>query len=280
MNPGSWHIRSVAAAQPHRVAFAQDVFNLENPTLAAAFASPSADRHEVVAQAAPAKTFVVLDENAAAADFTLISRIEQRFARGDLPPLAATLKLPGGEASKNDPAHLDTLYRAMLDCGIDRRSYVLAIGGGALLDTAGYAAATMHRGVRLIRLPTTTLAQCDSGVGVKNAVNRFGVKNATGTFAVPWAVVNDSRFLRTLPDDVWRHGFAEVVKVALLKDAELFCWLEEHADALACRDEPLAEHAWQRSAALHLQHIAEAPPDGGGDPFEADQARPLDFGHW
>ena len=103
---------------------------------------------------------------------------------------------------------------------LDRRSYVIAIGGGAMLDAVGYAAAIAHRGVRLVRLPTTTLAQADSGVGVKNAINYFGKKNWVGTFAVPWAVINDSGLLTTLPDRDFQVGFSEAVKVSLLKDRQ------------------------------------------------------------
>ncbi|MEM7577720.1 MAG: 3-dehydroquinate synthase, partial [Planctomycetota bacterium] len=256
-----------------RVAFTKRVWQPNNPTLAEAFGH--ADPHDA------SRALVVLDAQLAQSQPDIAPQIRQCFDQGDLPLLADVLYLPGGEASKNDPAHLDTLYRAMLEHDIDRRSYVLAIGGGALLDAVGYAAATLHRGVRLIRCPTTTLAQCDSGVGVKNAVNRFGIKNAVGTFAIPWAVINDSAALASLPDDTWRHGFAEVVKVALLKDAALFHWLESHADALAARDEALAHHAWQRSAQLHLHHIAASrEAGGGGDPFEQRHARPLDLGHW
>ncbi|MEM8494560.1 MAG: 3-dehydroquinate synthase [Planctomycetota bacterium] len=269
---GTWHQRRVSLKQPYRVGFTDDVWQPDNPNLAQAFALTDEERG--------AKALVVVDEAVLQADRHWRTRIDQRFVCGDLPGITGVLTLPGGEESKNETRHLDTVYRAMLEHGIDRRSYVLAIGGGALLDTVGYAAATMHRGVRLIRLPTTTLAQCDSGVGVKNAVNRFGVKNAVGTFAVPWAVINDTNFLRSLPDDIWRHGFAEAVKVALLKDAALFNWLEEHAQILAQRDEHLAQYAWRRSAELHMQHIAEAEPVGGGDPFEQRVARPLDFGHW
>ncbi|MEM1446440.1 MAG: 3-dehydroquinate synthase [Planctomycetota bacterium] len=269
---GSWQERQVSQSWPYRVIFTDDAWKPDNPVLRQAF--DDQDAH------APANALVVVDEQAIRADRHLRAQIDRRFALGDLPRLAEVITLPGGETSKNEAVYLDALYRAMLKHDIDRRSYVLAIGGGALLDSVGYAAATMHRGVRLIRFPTTTLAQCDSGVGVKNAVNRFGVKNAVGAFAVPWAVINDAARLRTLPDEVWLHGFAEVVKVALLKDAALFGWLEANAQALADRNEALAMHAWQRSAELHMQHIADAPPAGGGDPFEQRQARPLDFGHW
>ncbi len=112
----------------------------------------------------------------------------------------------------------------------------MAVGGGAVLDAVGYAAATAHRGVRLIRVPTTVLAQNDSGVGVKNGVNAFAKKNFLGTFAPPSAVLNDAEFLTTLSDRDWRSGISEAIKVALLKDPAFFAFLEDHAAALAARD--------------------------------------------
>src|SRR5204862_2038620 len=128
--------------------------------------------------------------------------------------------VPGGERAKQSPALIAALHADLQRLGIDRQSFVVAIGGGALLDAVGYAAATAHRGVRLIRVPTTVLAQADSGVGVKNGINAFGKKNFLGTFAPPAAVINDSTFLVTLSDREWRSGLAEAIKVALLKDSQ------------------------------------------------------------
>jgi 3-dehydroquinate synthase len=189
--------------------------------------------------------------------------------------VAEPLVLEGGEAAKNDPAAVARLQARLNDLAIDRHSFVVIVGGGALLDMAGYAAATTHRGVRVVRVPTTVLAQADSGVGVKNGVNAFGKKNFLGTFAPPWAVLNDRRFLLTLARRDRVAGMAEAVKVAVLLDAQFFAWLTEHAAALAAGAvEPLVELV-RRTALLHLKHIAE-----GGDPFELGSARPLDFGHW
>ena len=158
---------------------------------------------------------------------------------------------------------------------IDRHSYVFCIGGGAFLDVIGLSAATAHRGVRLVRFPTTTLAQDDSGVGVKNGINAFGKKNFIGTFAVPYAVVNDFQFLYTQDEHNNRSGLAEAIKVALVKDESFFDWLEENVGALNALDPPVLEEAVERSAILHARHIAL-----GGDPFETGSSRPLDFGHW
>ena len=183
--------------------------------------------------------------------------------------------VPGGEAVKNDPAHLERILRAINDADLDRRSYMVVIGGGAVLDAVGFAAAIAHRGIRLIRLPTTTLAQADSGVGVKSAINFFGKKNWLGAFAAPWAVINDTALLLTLPDREFIGGFSEAVKVALLKSPEVFARLCRDASKIRDRDMAAALPMIRASVEFHLAHITE-----GGDPFESREARPLDFGHW
>jgi len=139
----------------------------------------------------------------------------------------------------------------------------------------GLAAATSHRGVRHIRIPTTVLSQNDSGVGVKNAVNFKGIKNYVGTFAPPWAVLNDLDFLDQLPGRERVSGIVEAVKVALIRDPDFYRWLEQNADALATFAPEAEEYMIRRSAELHMRQIAH-----GGDPFEMGSARPLDFGHW
>ena len=183
--------------------------------------------------------------------------------------------IPGGEEAKNDPVHLNNLLQAIHTHGIDRHSYLVVAGGGAVIDTAGYAAAIAHRGVRLIRIPTTVLAQNDAAVGVKNGVNAFGKKNFLGTFAPPVAVINDALFLQSLSDRDWRSGISEAVKVALLKDPAFFEYLCDQCNALAARDPEPMHYLVVRCAELHLQHIATS-----GDPFEMGSSRPLDFGHW
>src|SRR5215470_1677524 len=183
--------------------------------------------------------------------------------------------IPGGEAVKNQRDCVEAVLRDLSARHIDRQSYALAIGGGAVLDAVGFAAAIFHRGVRHIRCPTTVLAQSDSGVGVKNAINAFGLKNLLGTFAPPFAVINDSAFIDSLSARDKRAGMAEAVKVALIRDAEFFVWLESEAEALA-RFAPNALDALvRRCSMLHMRQIAH-----GGDPFEMGSARPLDYGHW
>ena len=148
-------------------------------------------------------------------------------------------------------------------------------GGGALLDMVGLAASTAHRGIRHIRIPTTTLSQADSGVGVKNGINAFGKKNFIGSFTPPFAVVNDPHFLATLSERDKRCGYSEAVKVSLIRDEAFFVELEELASKLATFDPSAMERLVYRCAELHMNHIASS-----GDPFEFGSARPLDFGHW
>ena len=144
----------------------------------------------------------------------------------------AAASCPAARRSRTRPGPSTRSTRRSSSTAIDRHSYVVAIGGGAVLDAVGYAAATAHRGVRLVRVPTTTLSQDDSAVGVKNGINAFGKKNFVGTFAPPHAVLNDFDLLTTLDDRDWRAGISEAVKVALLKDSAFFAWIEQHAREL------------------------------------------------
>jgi 3-dehydroquinate synthase len=184
------------------------------------------------------------------------------------------LIIPGGEAAKNNSQSFDALIEAIDTYGIDRHSYVAAIGGGSVLDLAGFAAAISHRGIKHIRIPTTILSQNDSGVGVKNGINYKNKKNFLGTFSPPVAVFNDDSFLSTLSKRDWRSGISEAIKVALIKDADFFYWIETNAAELMNRNLPVMNYLIRHCAQLHLQHIAS------GDPFELGSSRPLDFGHW
>lgn len=185
------------------------------------------------------------------------------------------ITVAGGEQSKQDFSVFQQTAKAINDRGICRKSFVLVAGGGAVLDAVGYAAASAHRGVRLIRLPSTTLAQADAGVGVKNGINAFGKKNFLGVFSPPWAVINDTNLLTSLSDRHWRSGLSESVKVALLKDPEFFDHLCDVSTLLRGRDLDSMELVVQKTAMLHMDHIID-----GGDAFELEVARPLDFGHW
>ena len=235
---------------------------------------------DVIARSAdqtPSRLVVVVDQGVADHHPALIAQIDEYCQRHRtvLQLAAPVLVVPGGEAVKNDSRTVDEIHRVINDAGLCRHSYIVAIGGGAVLDAAGYAAATAHRGIRLIRVPTTVLAQDDSAMGVKNGINAFGKKNYLGTFAPPFAVINDSSFLATLSDRDWRAGVSEAIKAALIKDRAFFDSLEQHAAALKEREMAAMEQVIRRCAALHLTHIAT-----GGDPFELGSSRPLDFGHW
>jgi 3-dehydroquinate synthase len=252
------------------VHFTHDLFAAANTLLADVLLEGA------LPDAGPKRVLVVVDEGVTQHHPDLTARITAYFAgRRGLALVASPLVVPGGEATKNTSENVLAVQRAVHSYGIDRHSYVLAVGGGALLDMTGYAAATAHRGVRLIRIPTTVLSQNDSAVGVKNGINAFGKKNFLGTFAPPYAVLNDLSFLTTLEQRDWVGGLSEAVKVALLKDAKFFSFLEENAEALRNRDEAAMAHAVYRCAELHLNHIVTS-----GDPFEFGSSRPLDFGHW
>ncbi|WP_316813609.1 3-dehydroquinate synthase [Pedobacter heparinus] len=251
----------------YKIYFTSSLFELGNPLLAGFFeARPSA---------ALRKIFFVIDGGVTETHPNLITAIKTYFAgQQQVQLIPDIMVVPGGEASKNDPALFDQLVAAVNVHGIDRHSYIAAIGGGAVLDLVGYAAAVAHRGIKHIRIPTTVLSQNDSGIGVKNGINYQGKKNFLGTFAPPVAVFNDDVFLQTLTDRDYRSGISEAIKVALIKDPDFFYWIEEHAAALAAREQESMNYLIKHCAKLHLDHIA------GDDPFETGSARPLDFGHW
>ncbi len=224
-----------------------------------------------------ARVQIWMDRNVVDNNPAILTNLSRRISESsDSLELVAPIALvEGGEQIKNDPDAIETIFQSIDRDGLDRRSYILVIGGGAVLDAVGYAAAIAHRGIRLVRFPTTTLAQADSGVGVKNAINAYGKKNWKGTFAVPWAVVNDQSLLEHLPDRDFRAGFSEAVKVSLLKSPAAFRFLCDQAHAIVARDWNAVLPAIRSSVLMHLHHITH-----GGDPFEMQEARPLDFGHW
>lgn len=251
------------------VCFTDELYEPDNPLFADVIGS--------VESGATKKVLFVLDEGMFKHHPDLFDRIRGYAAahKNLFELVEKPVILPGGEAAKNDPDLIDELHAAINEANLDRHCYVTAIGGGAVIDAAGYAAATAHRGIRLIRVPTTVLAQNDASVGVKNGVNAFGKKNFLGTFVPPFAVINDYSFLETLDDRDWRAGISEAIKVALIKDASFFDNLEEDAEALARRDSEAIKNLIYRCAELHLDHISTS-----GDPFERGSSRPLDFGHW
>lgn len=269
MEPIDSGSRDYAFAVPftHRFRVTRDVFGKDAAALAQLL-EPTTERG--------ARVQFWVDQNVLDANPDLSQRI-RAFVRGcDRMEMVGNVQVvPGGEAIKNDVHILERMLKVFEAADLDRRSYVVVIGGGAALDAVGFAAAIAHRGLRLVRIPTTTLSQADSGVGVKNGVNLFQKKNWLGSFAVPWGVVNDLRMLETLPDREFVSGFSEAVKVSLLKSPAFFDRVCEQADAIRRRDESAFRPVLDESAHWHLRHITQ-----GGDPFEALEARPLDFGHW
>jgi len=263
------HLQRFHVPLEYPVVFTREAFSAENNALADALCRTEPQRRQ--------RCLCVVEERVAElwpelpARFTAYvgSRPRSLELAGD------TLVIPGAEACKNDPnapARLQAYFEA---ARMDRHSSVVIVGGGGLQDLVGYAAATTHRGIRVVRVPTTVLSQADSAVGVKNGINAFGKKNFLGTFAAPYAVIIDPDFLRTLPRRDAVAGMAEAIKVALIKDRSFFTWLLDNAAALADVEDAATATLVRRCAELHLQHIATA-----GDPFELGSARPLDFGHW
>jgi 3-dehydroquinate synthase len=250
--------------------FTRHVFAPDNSDLLEAFGPIPSGR--------PHRCLVYLDDGLTAANPGLAAAVARWFElhedRGV--QLAATPRqVPGGEVIKQDRAVIELVGRSIAEHNVCRHGFVVIVGGGAVLDAVGLAASLAHRGVRQIRLPSTTLAQADAGLGVKNGINAFGHKNFLGTFTPPWAVVNDADFLTTLAPRDRRAGIAEAVKVALIEDAGFLHWLVAHATAIAAGEAAAIEEAVRRCALLHLAHIT-----GGGDPFEHGSSRPLDLGHW
>ena len=261
--------RTVTVSYHHQVHFTHRVFDAGNELLRNVLsAGPGRARR---------RALIVIDDSLAQSQPELCAQIEAYFNAhaASLELVTPALRIEGGERVKNSYFHVSEIHSQIDKHHVDRHSYVIAIGGGALLDMAGLAAGTAHRGVRLVRIPTTTLAQDDSGVGVKNGINAFGKKNFIGTFAPPYAVINDFQLLASLPARDKRNGYVEAVKVALIRDRVFFEEIEQDAAALAAFEPASMQRLIFRCAELHLNHIATS-----GDAFEFGSARPLDFGHW
>lgn len=266
-------MQRVQVAFDYPVLFTRGMFRPPNRTLRDALTRAREDGSSARRQ----RVAVIIDSGVGAAWPQLTENIEAYFeAHAELLELASAPRLfMGGEAAKNHPALIRQLQAGFFADKLDRHCTVLIIGGGAILDAVGYAAALCHRGLRVVRAPTTVLAQNDAGIGVKNGVNDFGVKNALGCFAPPFAVVNDLDFISTLEPRDQVAGIAEAIKVGLIRDADFFDWLESNAEALAAGERDAMAYMIRRCAELHLAHIRDS-----GDPFEVGSARPLDFGHW
>ena len=258
---------SFAVEYNYPTIFTTRVFDTENETLVTTLERLNEGRrHRVVFYA-----------DAALAMPELIGQINAYcIAHSDVINLAAPVKVvSGGFEIKNDPEFIISTLKELGELHIDRQSFVVVIGGGSVIDAVGLAVALLHRGARLIRIPTTVLGQDDAGVGVKNGIDFNGQKNFMGCFAPPFAVINDLALLVTLGDEDWFGGFAEAVKVSIIRDGSFFEQIEQAVPDLCERNLTVAEKIIYRSAELHLRQISK-----GGDPFEFGSARPLDFGHW
>lgn len=248
------------------VFFAQNIFDPGNTILKDLISSKEGRK---------IKAAFVIDSGVLEYNSSLIADIKQYFKPlADHLVLTEPMVIQGGEESKNDLKEFQKVLALVNDEGIDRQSYIIAIGGGAVLDMVGFAASIAHRGVKHIRIPTTVLSQNDSGVGVKNGINAFGKKNFLGAFNPPVAVVNDLNFLKTLSDRDWISGISEAIKVALIKDRSFFETLQKDKKRLVDREFDAMYSLIHQCAKMHIEHIASK------DPFEKGSSRPLDFGHW
>ncbi|HSH95393.1 MAG TPA: 3-dehydroquinate synthase, partial [Roseimicrobium sp.] len=247
--------RTVTVNFRHRVFFSEHIFRPVNPLLRDVLTN--GEQKEVH------KVLVIVDEALATAQPNLLRQIESYFAAFTdcLKLVCSPLVMEGGERVKNSDFHVSEIHSPIDRYHIDRHSYVIAVGGGALLDMVGLAAATAHRGVRHVRIPTTTLSQDDSGVGVKNGINAFGKKNFIGTFCPPFAVINDFTLMESLAPRDKRNGYIEAVKVALIRDREFFERIEKDSRELRDFEPEAMKRLIFRCAELHMTHIATS-----GDP--------------
>ena len=173
------------------------------------------------------------------------------------------IAIPSGEPSKS-VGQLEALWQWMLGCGADRRSVVIAIGGGVVGDLAGFAAATFARGIRFVQIPTTLLAMVDSSVGGKTGINLPAAKNMVGAFWQPSLVLVDTEMLSTLGERSFLSGLAEVIKYGVIDDAEFFAWLEQNSQALVSRDAEALRHAIQRSCQSKASVVGEDERETSG----------------
>jgi 3-dehydroquinate synthase len=269
MSPTKTVRQQINVAWEFPVVFTHDVFSPGNPVIVDTLNRLGENRRH--------RAIVFIDAFVSKTHPDLASKVTAYFdAHSEKIGLLTEPQIvPGGEAVKNDFTLVEGFMRLMLERHLDRQSFVIIVGGGAVMDAVGLAAALVHRGVRQVRVPTTVLGQNDAGVGVKNGVNFSGGKNAIGTFAPPFAVLNDFDFLLTLPDRDWLCGVAEAFKVSIIRDRAFFDELLANAPRYPARDFAAMQALVTRCAEIHLEHIRS-----NGDPFEYGRARPLDFGHW
>jgi 3-dehydroquinate synthase len=214
----------------------------------------------------PGRCILVTDKNVAD---HYIQRLDSLFQQDGWEPLV--LVLPAGEATKSDE-HLYAIYDAALAWGIDRQTPVVAIGGGVIGDLSGYAASTLLRGIPVVHVPTSLIAQVDSAIGGKTGINRPQGKNLVGTFYQPRLVCIDTETLFTLPRREWHSGLAEVFKHALIRDETFFSWLEDEAERIVARDPGIVRDLVYRAASIKADVVER-------DETEQGIRTILNFGH-
>ncbi|OGA55261.1 MAG: 3-dehydroquinate synthase [Betaproteobacteria bacterium RIFCSPLOWO2_12_FULL_62_58] len=197
-----------------------------------------------------------------------------------------TVLLPDGEAHKNWET-LNKIFDALIENRCERRTTLLALGGGVIGDLAGFAAAVYQRGVPFVQIPTTLLAQVDSAVGGKTAINHPLGKNMIGAFYQPLAVISDTDTLATLPDRELAAGLAEVIKYGLIRDAKFFDWLEKNMNRLVAREPEALAYAIERSCSNKADIVAADERETGirallnyGHTFGHAIEAGLGFGNW
>ncbi len=205
---------------------------------------------------------VVTDDN--------VARFHEAVMRSVVPE-ARWIVRPAGEMHKNWSS-LEQVLVALAEAGVDREGVLVGFGGGVTTDVTGLAAALHARGIRWIAIPTSLMGMVDAATGGKTAVNLGSSKNGVGAFHHPRAVIVNPGLSRTEDDRAVRAALAEVIKVACVRDADLFEWLDSHRDALARRDEGALRHAVRRALAVKTRVVNE-------DPDEAHVRRLLNFGH-
>lgn len=260
--------RSFSVKYDYTLYFTENLFSLKNSLLFDVL--NSFDKKNII------KTLFIIDDGVYNSHPNIKKKIADYCLKFSTKiELKKILIFKGGEIEKNNKESFQKILKSINDYNICRHSFIIVIGGGAIIDMAGYASTIAHRGVKLIRIPTTVLAQNDAAVGVKNSINEFGKKNFLGTFSPPYAIINDLNFLKTLDQRDWISGIAEAIKVALIKDSTFFDYIEKNSKILSERNYEKISFLIYKCAEIHMDHITN-----GGDPFENGSSRPLDFGHW
>jgi 3-dehydroquinate synthase len=185
---------------------------------------------------------------------------------------SAKVHLMNDAETRKNLRTMESVSRSLLRAGADRRSLIVAIGGGVVGDVAGFVAASYLRGVRFVQVPTTVVAQVDSSIGGKTGVNLPEGKNLVGAFYAPKLILTDPRVLRTLPDREFRGGLAEVIKHSIIADAEMFAYLEKNIARVLRRDTAALEYLIPRNAAIKAKVVSR-------DERESGLREILNFGH-